>query len=400
MHTHSRLGEFWRARWQPLVACGSVFLVMVVALLFRLGTLLPHRGYSAREVVTQSASHSLRGILHDPTNAPYKLVARGLIQIWPHSLLPMRLVSVVFGMGTVVLFYYLVHHWHGRRIAILSTLLLGLSSWFLHVARIGTPDVMLFGVFALFVCGVRLKDSHRPRWVTIVSFVLFAVALYLPGLVWFLAAGVIWQAKTIWATIRRTPVLITILAVLLMLVLLAPLAWGVYRNPHIIRELLGLPAAFPSPLHILKNLVLIPVHLFIRSANNPEMWLARLPLLTIFGIFMCIIGGYIYVRYRNLTRSKLLAGIVIISLVLISLGGAVTISVLVPFVYLVIAAGLAYFLEQWLAVFPRNPIARSIGVGAVTIVVGLSCIYNLRSYFVGWPHAAPTQAVFTETKPL
>jgi 4-amino-4-deoxy-L-arabinose transferase-like glycosyltransferase len=399
MNKQSRMRALWLAHWQPLTAFGGAILVVLVALAFRLNTLLPGHGYSAREVDTQAISRSMTNILHHPVDAPYKVVARALIEILPNHLVVMRITSVLFGLGTVVLFYYLVHHWHGRRIAILATILFGLSSWFLHAARLGTPDVMLFSAFALFACGVRLKDSTRPRYVTIAACILFALALYMPGMIWLVLAGVIWQAKTIWRQFSSTPILITIGAALLLLLLLAPLAYGIYLNPDVVQPLLGLPAHFPTPLHVLQNLVLIPVHIFVRAGSQPELWLARTPLLTIFGVIMFVFGVFSYLRHRQLMRVKLFIGILVIGMILISFNGPVTLSLLVPFIYLIIAGGMAYFLGQWLAVFPRNPIARGVGTGAIAILVLLSCTLSLRHYFVAWPHAEPTQAVFTYTKP-
>jgi len=78
---------------------------------------------------------------------------------------------------------------------------------------------------------------------------------------------------------------------------------------------------------------------------------------------------------------------------------AVNMTVMVPFIFLLIANGISYLLELWLGVFPRNPIARTIGVSLITLVVGLNCWYNVRNYFVAWPGATVTRQVFTNKQP-
>ena len=83
-----------------------------------------------------------------------------------------------------------------------------------------------------------------------------------------------------------------------------------------------------------------------------------------------------------------------IGTILIGLGGPVGLSMLVPVLFLLAAAGLHSLLQSWLRVFPTNPIARNLGVSLVILAVAVSCTYNLRSYFVAWPHNATTQATF------
>jgi hypothetical protein len=70
-----------------------------------------------------------------------------------------------------------------------------------------------------------------------------------------------------------------------------------------------------------------------------------------------------------------------------------------PIIYLVVAAGIAHLLNQWFSVFPRNPIARTIGWSLIGIVLVLVCSFHLVHYFVGWPQASATHEVFTAQKP-
>jgi hypothetical protein len=54
----------------------------------------------------------------------------------------------------------------------------------------------------------------------------------------------------------------------------------------------------------------------------------------------------------------------------------------------------ALLLQQWFTVFPRNPLARLIGVLMVSLLVVLSAYYNTRHYFVAWPKNSQTEQVF------
>ena len=79
---------------------------------------------------------------------------------------------------------------------------------------------------------------------------------------------------------------------------------------------------------------------------------------------------------------------------LIALGGAVSLSLLIPFIYILVAAGIGFMLDQWYKVFPRNAIAQGVGMGLIVLAVAASCWYGLRHYFVAWPNAPATQQVF------
>jgi hypothetical protein len=76
------------------------------------------------------------------------------------------------------------------------------------------------------------------------------------------------------------------------------------------------------------------------------------------------------------------------------LGGAAYLSLVVPLLYIFAATGIAYLLHEWLRVFPLNPVARKLGIGLVVVAVAVSCSYNLRAYYVAWPHNAATQTAF------
>jgi biotin transporter BioY len=114
---------------------------------------------------------------------------------------------------------------------------------------------------------------------------------------------------------------------------------------------------------------------------------------------MCFLGGFVYFKYRRPIRTQLLVVIVLVGTVLVGLGGAVSLSIVVPFVYILAAAGIGLLLDRWYTVFPRNPIAQSVGIGLVSLTVLASCWYGYRHYFVAWPAAAATQAAFSVSPP-
>ncbi len=387
----------WSWSWQFISTI--VIVGAGVALLFfsQLESLLP--GYSNTEVAMAESSISLQAIAENPINAPYKLLVYGVTLFNVDALLATRIASAIFGTATLLLFYVGVRHWHTSRVAFLSAVLFACSAWLLHTARFGSGDIMLPFIILLFAtCGYWVAASaKRSGWRYIIAVVALSFSIYVPGVIWLVLLGLlIRRGKDLDFIRRRLPVnQKVLLTALLLLLTVAPLIYGIIRTPALGLELLALPTVMPDALEVLKNLALLPINLIIWSDFSPELWLGNLPLLDVFAAAMFFLGIYHCIKNWQLDRSKLLLGLLGVGSVLVALGG-ISMALLLPAVYVVIAGGIAALLGMWLGVFPRNPLARSLGIVLVTAAVAASVVFNIRVYFVAWPHNAETKAVYTE----
>lgn len=392
----ARIREYLQNNWKLAASYGALFAVLAGALIWQLNTLTP--GYSPAEVETYTSSLSFRAIFDNPINAPYLLVVRALMFIHPDSYIAMRIVSAAIGLATLVIFAVLLRHWHDDRTAIMGTLLFGLSAWFLHTARLGTPGVLEFGLFMLVAFSFWLKHTRSPL-ALLTTFAGVAGLLYVPGMVWFAAIGVIWQWKAIDRIFRRGA-LVVAGAIAAFLAVLAPLAMGLAKHPELIRDFLGIPEHWPSILQIAKNIVLVPYHLFVHNGANPETWLGTAPILDVFSLSMFALGSYLYLRHWRLARTPIFILILLVSAGLMAIGSPISYSVVMPFVYLIVAGGISYLLGQWFQVFPRNPIARGIGWTLIGFVLALTVVYHITHYFIGWPQAQATHNTFSQHDPI
>jgi hypothetical protein len=384
--------------WRQITIYGALFIALTGLLALRLNTLLP--GFNGREVQTYHASRNLRYIFHHPVNAPFTLLGRvaTALQHGDHSLLYLRVTATGLGLITLAVFCGLLRYWHDTRTAVFGTLLFGTSSWFLHTARLGTSDVLMFGFFTLVACGVWLRATNSP-FALLIALLISASLLYVPGMIWLVILGIILNWRILDSIFKQRLWIVT-LGALGVVALLAPLGWDIYRTPSIAKALLNLPSSgWPMPLTVLRNFLDVPVRIFVYGRSNPATWLDHLPVLDIFSIVMFVLGGYIYVQHASLQRTKLFLIIFIVGSAVISLGGSASLTLLIPFVYLIVAAGVGYILRQWFTVFPRNPIAQAVGMGAMLVVVGLAVTYQTRQYFVAWPQNTATQAAFTAREP-
>ncbi len=354
-------------------------------------------GYNSQEVDSYFASQSWQNWLDNPLNLPYLVLVKVLSLLHPHSFLVVRIASVMFALAGLMIFAKLLHSWQDMRTSIIGTLLVGTSAWFLHVARFGTPEVLSFGVFALVACAFWAKQSNN--WLPLLLCLIgFAGYMYVPGMVWFLIFGAVWQWKVILRLVKDH-VWVVAVALLALAIIIAPIIWSLYKTPSLILPYLGLPQQMPHVFEILKNVIRFPYNVLVHAPDNPALWLGRAPLLDAFSTAMFALGGYLYLRQYKLGRTPVFLSVILLTLVLSSFGGYVTFSVVIPFIYVLIAVGTSYLFDTWLMTFPRNPIARTTGWVLMTALLAVVVSYHLNHYFIGWPSADATAEVFKSIRP-
>lgn len=380
--------------WQSILKYAALFGVLAAALWWQLGTLLP--GFSKAEQSTYAAA-GFSQLFDNPLHAPYLLLVKLLTILHPDSLLVTRLVAIAGGLAVLAALCWLLYRWYGSRVAIAGTALFGASAWFLHVARMGTPDILLFGTLGLLAVGFWLKES-RSTAALIVCFILAALLLYVPGMVWFILAVALWQWKTINQIFKDNLSAVSVGGVVL-LILLAPLAWGLVRDHTLIQQWLGLPSTMPAIGDVVSNVLHVPYNLAISNTADASRWLGTTPILDAFSVAMFLLGSVLLLKTIQLRRAPILLSFFVIGILLAGLNGSAAYSYIIPIVYIIIAAGVGYTLDQWLNVFPRNPIARGVGYGCIAIAVAITCAFHIQHYFIGWPHARATLSEYTIHKP-
>lgn len=386
----------FRGMWRPILIVISAGLILYMVLFSQLGSLVP--GIHISEAEAYQSSLNLQSIIENPVNAPHKLLQLSLMKVGEVGALWLRATSAIFGVLSVVLFFYLLQRWHTTRVAFLGTVLFATSSSVLHTARLGTPDILLLlGVLGLLALGVRLERERPGSTGLLLTSGVFGILIYVPGFIWLILAGLIWKRRKVSNIISRVPWLSRIGIAILLIILLAPLGYAVYRDLGVFREILGLPAEFLTPIEMLKNLIKAPLSFFIFSPENPVRSLGRLPLLDVFSTAMFALGVYAHWFTRRSERTQFLLGSFVFGTILVALGGSVGIAVLVPSVYVVTAAGITLLLQQWFTVFPRNPLARGVGITMITAAVLVASMYHFNRYFVAWSNTPETRQVFTES---
>ena len=388
--------------WLLWVIVAAVLGIVVTALTYQLGSLTGQASVTEHQIVNRVSDQAigLRSILENAVYLPYQLVMY-LLQFTPFTTLAsVRAISGLFGLLGIAGFLYILYKWYTLRIAVLGTVLFASSSWFLHTARFADPAASYLLIPLLIAGVVALQSKTRPRWMLLLTTLLGLSIMYVPGLIWFLVPAIFLHRKIIFGSLRRQPLWFNAAIGLMIAVMLVPLVFStlfsINNGTDSLLSILGLPSSFEPFTSVLKTAAITVSNIFAYNKAGPLYVPGHLPWLDAATNLLVAIGLYQFVRHIGLNRSKLLVFLGTVGLLLIALGGSVAPVLLLPFVYVLAVEGLKWLLDSWLKVFPRNPVARSLGVVLTIVVVGMIAAYQTQKYFLAWGKAPETHAVFNK----
>ena len=375
--------------WKDVIYWLAGLTAFVAILGYHIGTLLT--GASPKEIATVTTVHSLKNLSLDPTFIIYKAAQQAINLFSANTVHNTRLLSTAFAVITMLLFYYVLRHWQGTKIAVLGSVMLVTSSWFLTYARMATPDITYILLTMLtFAYVIWAKNSNHESLVLLAGSLLLVTLIYTPGFIWFVVMALIWQRKQIKQKVIDSSKS-AIFALTLILILLLPLCYSIFRELNIINTLLSLPTNISVlPSNFVQNFISIIRSLTFGSQKDASLGLLGEPLIDIFTCAMLLIGVSDCFTERKLDRTKMIFGLLIFSVLLVSLGGVAGYAILLPIIYILASIGLGRLLGNWYIVFPRNPVARNIGLGLIIGMITLVSYYHLTRYFIAWPNSPET----------
>lgn len=362
----------------------------------QLGDLVP--GVAPREIATHAASSSLPAIWHNPINAPYKLLVYAFSHISGHSIFWNRAASALMASVSAITFFSIIRRWHSKQIAVFATTLFATTGWTLHLGRLADPTIILLlaPVILIWLSNKFKYAGSHAGTLLISGAIIGGLLLYTPTVIWFIVLATVWSWPHILRQARQAKLWQAILAAIIPVIMLAALLFDLYIRHHSIPAYFGAPSHLPATLQILHNLAHSFLYLFVRGPQTPTFWLGHLPLLDVVASVMTLAGiiFYAWQGRRHVWRLKIIISFACVAVILMTLGNDLLISVLVPLAYMFAATGLAYILHEWYKVFPRNVLARKVGLGLLVLAVALAITYHVFGYFVAWQHNVDTVNTF------
>lgn len=373
-----------KRRSTMLMAVVAVGGITGLVLLFNIRDLMP--GPNNYEISSLQRLSQLGMPWGDAVNYPYYAAAKVLDLVFS-PLTALRLTSVLLGFLTILLFSYTIRQWFNNRVAIATTLLFVTSSWFIATSRLGAPYIVgAFWITALAALGTWRTYTTKPLLTDGLIAIAIAISLYTPYFAVLAVTGLVLMAarrrKQLFFKPRKHQWALPLLVVLI----LAPIVVASIRNIEVAKSLLGV-VDLPSAVYIYaKQIGQNLSQLFFRGFSDPAVNLGRLPLLDIFTVVMAAIGVLYYEHRLNLRRSQLIFGVSMVLGLSLSLSvfSLPKLAILMPLVMFLVVGGIVELLDRWLEGFPRNPIARSIGVCVMVVAIGFTSFYHLQRYFVAW----------------
>lgn len=377
--------------WRMLLIVMACVLVLLAVYGFRLNGLTG--GLSPIEKSYVASTSFIRDVLSQSVFLPHKFLSFIAANLSDKNQFA-RVPSVLFAVISIICFYALMARWYTRRIALMTTLLFITSSWTLTIGRQALPTISYLGWLPILALLYWTVSEGKHKLAVLFWAFTISLAFYVPGLLWFVVVLATSQRKRLQSLIISTPGWQIAIAGVLSLILLVPFFYSMVQSPLSALASLGLPTTMEQITSAPYRLLQIFIQVFIYSSANAVFHLGHLSYLDITSGILFLLGIY-RLRYSSARKMMAWSGLVALGWLVGAALGAINIAIFLPLIYMFVGGGLSFLLVQWLKVFPRNPIARGVGISLVIALVVFISFYHLNRYFIAWPHNPVTKQVFS-----
>lgn len=386
--------DFTTYKYRYQIGYGLILLVLVTLLVVA-GLYVPG-GLSDAEMKSTVISSSITTAnLTSFTiiDLPYYLLQKASLAVFGITIFSIKLPSLVLGFVSAIGMFLLLRRWFKHNIAVIASSLTIATGQFLFVSQNGTPSIMFifWSIYLLLVAMLVVRNARHGTLWTFAFFIGAALSLYTPlsAYVLLAIASAALLHPHLRFMLRRLSKLKFIAAGLFSLILLVPLIYGIYKNPNLGLELLGVPSVWPN---FGSNLSQLATHYF--DVISPSSGIIMTPIFSFGSIALIILGLLHIVRAHHTARSYIISvwGLLLIPILLIN-PSFVSIT-FVPLV-LLLATGVQTLLHQWYRLFPKNPYARIAGLLPLTILVGGLLLSGIERYMYGYHYDPRTATSFS-----
>ncbi len=356
-------------------------------------------GLSAHEAQSVISSHaiSLTELPVTIVDLPYHLLQKA--SVWWLGVTPVgvRLPSLVCAVGAAVCLALLMRRWFRHNIAVLAAIVALGSTWFLSLARLGTPSIMIVfwtSLILLAATYISQQTKHWRWWKVIFAFAV-ALSLYTPFMVYLFAAALvasILQPHLRYLINEGSKYHITI-GTALFVMILVPIGWGLFKDISQLSTLLAIPAQLPGPFEFAKN-----IWVALSNFGNPythEIGEMILPLLSLPMLAFLIAGGLRILHQSHSVRAYVLLIWAALLVPIVGLNPSNLTVLLVPSM-LVATIGVGLLITYWYKLFPLNPYARFFGIIPLAALMFVIVTFNYQRYFYGMLYSPQAITVFNQ----
>lgn len=383
----TRISDYFLYRWRYLLGYG-VIMLLIVALLGISWLLVPgglSDGEISSVVTSSSLTFSFQAFRPEAIiNLPYHLFQHLALSLLGVSDLTIKLPSLILGALSALGVLLLLRMWFKQNVAVITTVLVITSGQFLFLIQEGTPSIVyIFWSVWLLVAALMISRKARGRtfW-KVALFGIGALSLYTPLAMYIIIAllsAVALHPHLRYIVRNLSKVRVTIGAIC-GLVLLAPLAYTIAKEPSVGLQLLGIPTMMPD---IIANGKILFGQYF--SFISPGGITVMTPLYGL-GVMLLIVLGIV----RLFTTKSTARGYIIITWTLLLIPLRIInpqfISITFVPIILLMAMGVSMLITRWYRLFPRNPYARIAGLVPLAVLIGGMVFSGIDRYVYGYTY--------------
>jgi len=331
-----------------------------------------------------------------------------------HWVWGLRFAGVLWAMPGVALTLTLAKRYLKAPYVVLTGMLLVTSFWFIFTARVGLRAISLFPIStaAFYFLLLGFETRSWRAWIAMGVMAGLAVYTYVPGrfLPPIVAAIILFELvfTKFFHKIASPPLKQVAVAILVMALVAAPMAWYIFRYPEFANQRISeLDTALDSAMHgnikpllgnglatlqslLYRNRDALPYHY---SLPNRAV---LSPILAGFFALGIIVGIW---RFRQ-RKMRLLLIWLIVGLLpnMVTQGGPFSLRAIMalPVVFIFIALGAAMLVQWGASMQPkrRRTWGRALAVGIVLVGLGGHAIRDISGYFYSWTRSDETQIIY------
>jgi len=332
-------------------------------------------------------------------NAPYQLMQKTTLYVFGNNGWGVRLSSLILGIVSVILFYLLMRQLTNRNITIFSTVMFAGTSWMLNVSRLGDPTIthILWPIAILLVAYNVYKFNLAWFWYVVAGAVL-GLSSYTPRMIYFVLLAILVAIIVFHRYEARMHKLGALAGLITLLLILAPIGFGLYTNPSQLSDFLSTPELHGALTNTAKGFS----DLAWKASLPNHLNLTDLALLNIVELGLATLGILVILTDVRAPRGWMIAGTTLLSTILIGVLPLKEINtyILLPLVAVLASIGLFTLWTRWREIFPKNQAARGLAIAALAITVIFSTLYHFERYYLGWSRVPETKAAFSHKLPI
>lgn len=334
----------------------------------------------------------------DVIDLPYHIMQKLSLQFFGLSPLGVRLPSILLATASAFMMFVLFKNWLRANTAVAMSVILVTSSWFVGIGRIGTPEIMVVfwtSLLVLLASLISQETRNRHLWKALCLLGL-ALSLYTPYTPYLIMVGILatFLQPHLRYLLRYTEKTSVVIGVFLLVIVLIPLGFNIWRQPGIILQLFAIPATLPGPIEFVKQ-ILSSLSTLV-NPFNVNFGVLPHPLIGIPTVALAAIGFVQLVKEWHSVRAHVLLIWLAILTPLIGLSTAENLAVLFVPVMMLCALGTQWMITYWYTIFPLNPYARVFGLLPLALLMASVISFNYSRYFLALPYSSETATQYNQ----